>query len=1046
MSASPDVSASRSTGRRRRGGPGPRSSGEPRPGASDLEVALGRALDGEVRFDDHTRHLFSTDASMYAITPIGVAFPRHADDVQAAVEVAARFGVPVLPRGAGTSHCGQTVGEAVVLDLSRHLSQITELDPESRTARVQPGVIQDQLNRAAAPHGLLFGPDTSTSNRATLGGMIGNNSCGARSAQHGMTIDHVTALDVVLSDASTARFTVRDAAEVAARAARDTLEGRLYREIPGLVEAHRDAIVEHTQPFWRRSGGYRLERLLPGFEYSLHPGAGDTRRTAPPGGLDLTPLIVGSEGTLVTVTEATVGLVDLPSTVGLAVGHFSSLQAAIDAAASATELGAATIEMVDRPILNLSRQSPEHRDLVSILDGDPAALLFVEFHGEGPTEVRSHVDRLARRWQERDGAYAVLRPDDASSLNRIRALRRAGLGLLMASAKGSERSLAFIEDTAVDPLRLGPFAERLRGILDGAGLTAGFYGHASSGCLHIRPFMDLLAPGQVDLMHRVAEQVAELVDEFGGVNSSEHGDGIARSEFNERLFGAELYGAMRRVKALFDPDGRMNPGKVVDAPAMTEHLREPALPTPIHVDTTFDFGGPTGWHAAANRCMRIGACRKLPESGGTMCPSYMATRDEEHSTRGRANALVKALSAPATPAAAVGSAAAAGAHTATDAVPSGAPHAFAGLGLTDERLHEILDLCLECKACAAECPLSVDMATMKSEFLHHYQREHGTTLRTRLFGAVRRLNRLGSVFAPVSNLPLRLPLVRVLMERVVGIDRRRPLPRFQRETLPRWFGRRRAGAHPAPQGTVVLVADSFTSFTEPGIGRAAVELLEAAGYAVRLESEGCCGRAAISKGLLDDARDRAADLVARLAPYAAQGIPIVGVEPSCILTLREEYPRLLAGPEVEQVAAHARMVDDLLVEAIDDGRLVLASSSDVANRHVLFHGHCHQKAITGLRSTTELLKRLPGARVEVLDAGCCGMAGSFGFEAEHYDLAMSIGEQRLFPAVRATGHDTLIAATGVSCRQQISHGTERRAQHPIELIRAAVAVPDTDRR
>jgi Fe-S oxidoreductase len=570
----------------------------------------------------------------------------------------------------------------------------------------------------------------------------------------------------------------------------------------------------------------------------------------------------------------------------------------------------------------------------------------------------------------------------------------------MASSEGAKRPAAFVEDTAVAPDRLGDYVKAFRAILDRHGLSAGFYGHCSVGCLHVRPFVDLTAPGGVETMTAVAGEIAELVAEYDGVNSSEHGDGRVRSPFNPRVFGDELYAAFREVKALFDPDGRFNPGVMVDAAPLTTNLRDPALPPALPLQTHFSFGE-GGMRAAADRCQRIGACRKSGQ--GVMCPSYMATREEEHATRGRANALVRALSEP-DPRAALG----------------------------DERLHEILDLCLECKACKSECPLSVDMATMKSEFLSHYQAQHGTPLRSRLFGAIRKLNRLGSATAPVSN----LPIPRGLMERVTGIDRRRPLPRFERETLVRWAkGRPKRGDR-----EVVFLADSFTTFTEPAIGRAAIELLEAAGYRVRLESAGCCGRSSISKGLLDQAQAMAEAMVARLAPEAERGVPIVGCEPSCLLTLREEHPGLLAGDARAQTVADAtRLVEELLVEAIDDGSLTLDPNADVAGRPIVFHGHCHQKALAGTAATVALLERIPGAQVTELDAGCCGMAGSFGFETEHYELSMQIGESRLFPALREAAPGALVAATGVSCRQQIGHGVGRRAWHPVELVRAAQA-------
>ena len=966
----------------------------------DLERALRGALGGDVHFDSYTRHIYSTDASLYAIEPLGVVFPRDVDDVVAALGVAAEFGVPVLPRGAGTSLAGQTVAEAVVLDMSRHMRSLVALDPEARTARVQPGVIQDELNAVAAKHRLLFAPDTSTSNRATLGGMIGNNSCGARSARYGMTIDHVASLDVVLSDGSRARLDPVDRDELARRCHGETLAARLHREVPALIARHERAIREDFPPFWRKSGGYRLERMLP-----------------ERGPFSLANVVVGSEGTLAIVVEADVRLVPQPKAVVGVAGHFETVAQAIAAADDARECDAAVIELVDRFILDLARRSPAHGKLVSVLEGDPGALLWLEFYGDTPAEALAAAERLEGMWRRNGHGYAVMRAQTAEPLTRFRELRKAGLGLLSAAGEGGERSVAFIEDTAVDPARLGEYTARLAELLKRYGLVAGFYGHASAGCLHIRPFMDLTRPGAVKTLRAVADEVCALVTDFGGMNSSEHGDGLVRSEFNRRIFGDELYGAMQSLKRLFDPYGRLNPGKKVDAPPMTEHLREPSLPRALPVATTFVFDG--GMRAAANRCARIGACRKSEVAGRTMCPSFMATRDERHSTRGRANALVRALSSP-------------------------DPHAALG----DRGLHDVLDLCLECKACKTECPLSVDMAALKSEFLSHYHEHHGTPLRSRLFGHARTVNAIGAALAPVSNWVASARPIRALTERLGGIDRRRALPRFARQTLQEWFASRsplsRLRGAP-PRGPVVFLADSFTSYTEPEIGRASIELLELAGWDVELAGDVCCGRALISKGLLAEARVRHDGLIARLAPAARQGTPVVGCEPSCVFTLKDEMPAMARDREAARaIAGQARLVDDLLAQAIDDGGLAVPPNADGVGA-ILFHGHCHQKAAGATAGSIALLRRLPDATVDVLDAGCCGMAGSFGFEREHYDLSMQIGGMRLFPAVNASRVDVLVAATGVSCRQQIAQGTGRRAVHPVVLLHAAIKGSDPSR-
>jgi FAD/FMN-containing dehydrogenase/Fe-S oxidoreductase len=960
--------------------------------AAGLQVALERALDGGVRFDAYSRHLYAQDASAYAIEPLGVCFPRHADDVAAAMAVCAELGVPVMPRGGGTSLAGQCVARALVMDLSRHMRRIVAVDPGARRAVVQPGVIQETLNRALAPHGLMLGPNTSTANRATLGGMIGNNSAGSQSIRYGMTIDAVERLDVVLSDASRARLEAVDGEQRSRRAGAGTLEGAVYRELPGMVERHRDALRGFPR-WWRQAGGYRLDRVL-GDDGAFNPAK----------------IVVGSEGTLATVVEAEVSLVPVPKVRVMAVGHFDSTAAAIAATGDAMQVDAASVELLDRLILDLSRRKLEYRGLGDILEGDPDALLFVELVGDDRDEVTSRLDRLEAAWAEHGHGYHTLRAVEAADQAAVLEVRKSGLGLLMAASTGSRRPLAFVEDTAVPPDRLNDYVADFRAIVERHELTAGFYGHCSVGCLHIRPFVDLRAPGGVETMVAVAEEVSDLVLRYGGVNASEHGDGLVRSAFNRRQFGDELYEAMREVKQLLDPRGLLNPGKVVDAESMTEHLRDPALPPAPALRTTLHFDGPEGMRTAADRCMNIGLCRKTHT--GVMCPSYMATLEEDHATRGRANALVRALSMP-------------------------DPHAALG----DERLHEILDLCLECKACKRECPLDVDMASLKSEFLSHYQEIHGTPLRSRVFGAIRMLNRAGAALAPVSNWAGRVPGARALLERTVGIAAERPLPRFERETLLRWDARRERRATPAPRGDVVLLADSFTTFTEPAIGRAAVQLLEAAGWRVRLQSAGCCGRASLSKGLLKQARRMADAMVGRLEADARRGTPIVGVEPSCLLTLRDEYLSLLPGDgRAEAVARQARLVADLLVEAIDAGDLELRAASPLAGRRIVFHGHCHEKAGVGTEASRALLQRIPGAEVVELDAGCCGMAGSFGFEAEHYDISHRVGELRLLPALRGEPADTVVAATGVSCRQQIGHFAGRRARHPVELVAQAAGL------
>jgi FAD/FMN-containing dehydrogenase/Fe-S oxidoreductase len=966
----------------------------------DLVADLVDTLDGEVRWDGYSRHLFSRDASMYAITPAAVVYPRHAGDVAATVRLAGGHGIPVTARGAGTSLAGQTTGAGVILDLSRHMSQIVALDPEERTALVEPGVVQDQLNRAAAAHGLMFGPDTSTSNRATIGGMIGNNSAGSGSLRYGMTIDHVRKLNVVLSDGRPAVLDGGSAEAWSERSSRPGVEGAVYRELPAIVAGHVDAIASGIPGFWRRAGGYRLDRLV----WDKH---------------DLAKFVTGSEGTLAVVTQALVDLVPKPRHTVIAVGHFDSTQAAIAATEDALACDPSAVELMDRMILDLSRKKIEYATLGAILDGDPEALLFVSFSGDDEAELLGRMERLTSLWKRHGHGYHTLHATTPAQQGPLLKVRKAGLGLLMAASEGTRRPLAFVEDTAVDPAHLAEYTRRFKDVLDAHGMKAGFYGHCSVGCLHIRPFVDLTRPDEVAAMRAVAEEIKDLVREYDGVNSSEHGDGLARSEFNRELYGDELYEAMRKVKALFDPAGILNPGKIVDSPAMTDNLRDPALPSAPALRTRLSFAvaggtgaaaGAGGMRDAADRCMNIGLCRKT--DSGVMCPSYMATRKEEDSTRGRAGALVKALSEP-DPRAALG----------------------------DERLHEVLDLCLMCKACKSECPLGVDMAALKSEALSHYHDAHGVPARSRAFGAIRALNRLGSSTAPLSNALGHIRPARVLLDRTLGITAARPLPSFARHNLVRWFRRHGSGAGSASQGQVIFLADSFTTFTEPDIGRAAIELLEQAGWRVRLEASGCCGRSSLSKGLLDKAANDARTLVRALRDATEPDSPIVGCEPSCLLTLRDEYLALLpADPAATDVAGRVRQVEELLIEAIDAGRLRLREDSWLAGRRLLYHGHCHQKAEVGTAATVALLRRIPGVTVEELDAGCCGMAGSFGYESEHYDLSMTVGGDRLFPSI-AAAPDAVVVATGTSCRQQILHGTERDAWHPVQLVREALASP-----
>ena len=966
---------------------------------NDLEHELRKVVAGDVRFDRISRLLYSTDASMYQVEPIGVVIPRDADDVQAAVEVARRQQVALLPRGGGTSLTGQTVNRALVLDFSRHMNRVLEVDAEGQWAKVEPGLVQDELNRHVRPMGLLFGPDTSTSNRATLGGMLGNNSGGSHSIVYGLTVDHVIEVTALLADGTRVVFGDVTPEELARRGQRGGLEGRIYREVARIRDAYADEIRARYPHHWRRVAGYNLNELV---GVGIKPGsvAGDGAAR----GVNMARLVVGSEGTLLTIVDAKVRLMRRPKTTALDVIHYRDLQEALESSQSILETGPYAVELTDKMILDLARDNIEQAQRMGFVQGDPAAILIVEYAGDSEAEVRAKVaDLEARRARARFGYAATLAFDPAEQQS-IWKLRKAGLGLLL-GMKGDKKPIAFVEDTAVAPEHLAEFVPRFREIFAKHDAIGAYYGHCSVGCLHIRPVIDLKIPRGLEQVRAIADEITGLVLDFGGTISSEHGDGRARSPFLERMYGRRLMGAFRELKRAFDSENRLNPGNIVDAPGILENLRYGVGYTTWEPTTLLDFSGQGGFAAAVELCNGVGVCRKTLE--GTMCPSYMATKDEEHSTRGRANALRAVLSGR---------------------LP---PSEFTGT-----RLHEFMDLCLECKGCKAECPANVDMAKLKYEFLHHYYAANGLPLRNRVFGRIERLNRLGAHLPALFNWTSGLAVTRWLLERVAGIDRRRPLPKLAAATFTEWF-RHHAPPAAAPRGEVVLFHDTFVTYNTPEIGRAAVELLEAAGYRVVLVDKKCCGRPLISKGMLAEARAHAAWNVGRLASYARRGVPIVGLEPSCLLTLRDESVDLLGTDDARTVARHAFLLEEFLARERARGLELRFSGS---GRTALLHGHCHQKALVGTAPTVVAL-RWAGFRVEEVDSGCCGMAGSFGFEREHYDISVALGNRRLAPAVKAAAADTVIVAPGVSCRQQIAHLAGRRALHPAEVLRAALSPP-----
>jgi Fe-S oxidoreductase len=731
---------------------------------------------------------------------------------------------------------------------------------------------------------------------------------------------------------------------------------------------------------------------------------GPRRQPSAPAGAapNLARLVVGSEGTLITVLEAKVRLVRRPKRTAVDVVHYRDIQEALESSQSILETGPYAVELTDKLILDLARENIEYSRRMEFIEGDPEAILIVEYAGDTEDEVRSKVEALEARRRREGWGYTGHVALDPGQQQAIWKLRKAGLGFLL-GMKGDKKPIAFVEDTCVDPKHLAAFVPRFRDIFAKHDTTGAYYGHCSVGCLHIRPVIDLKTSRGLEQVRAIAEEITDLVLEFHGTISSEHGDGRARSPMLERMYGPTLMQAFRELKRAFDPENRMNPGNIVASPAITEHLRYGPTYRTWEPKTLLDFSAQGGFAASIEMCNGVGVCRKTLE--GTMCPSYMATRDEEHTTRGRANALRAALSGT---------------------LPAAE---FSG-----RRLYEIMDLCLECKGCKAECPSNVDMAKLKYEFLHHYYQANGLPLRNKLFGRIERLSWAAARTPRLANWVNGLGVTRRLLERVAGIDRRRPLPGFAAETFTAWWERRTPTGTGA-RGEVVLFNDTFVTYNSPEIGRAAVELLEGAGYRVRLVDKKCCGRPLISKGMLNEAREHAAWNVGCLAPYAARGVAIVGLEPSCLLTLRDETVDLLRTEEARAVARHSFLLEEFLLRERTRGLDVAFTGH---GRRALLHGHCHQKALVGTAPTVNAL-RWAGFEVSEVDSGCCGMAGSFGFEREHYDISITLGNRRLAPAVKAAPAETEIVAPGVSCRQQIAHLTGRTARHPAEVLRSALA-------
>ncbi|NPU12338.1 FAD-binding protein [Bradyrhizobium sp. 83002] len=967
-------------------------------GPSRLEQKLRAEITGDVFFDRFNRGRYATDASFYQVMPAGVVVPRTMDEALRALAIARDDGRIVTPRGGGTSQCGQTVNEGIVVDFSKHLNQIVSLDVEGRTCVVEPGIVLDDLNRQLKKHGLWFPVDVSTASRATIGGMAGNNSCGGRSLRYGTMRDNTIAIDAALADGTLARFgeVPRDLKDV------DTPdEARaLFRHMLALGEREAAEVADRFPKVQRRVGGYNLDALTP-------------RNAAN----NLAHLLVGSEGTLAFSTRIELKLWPLIRTKVLGVCHFGSFYEAMDAAQHLVKLKPIAVELVDRTMIGLGRDIAMFQPVIAAaVRGDPDAILVVEFAEETVDENLAKLKQLSelmgdlgfswnnepRKW---GGVAEIIEPALQTAIADFRA---AGLNVMM-SMKEAGKPVSFVEDCAVPLPHLADYTARLNEVFAKHGTRGTMYAHASEGCLHVRPVLNLKLEKDVKAMRAIAEEAFAMVREYKGSHSGEHGDGIVRSEFHEQMFGSRIVADFKEVKQRFDPGNVLNPGRIVDPPRMDDRslFRYPPDYRIDDIKPVLDWsaypGAAGGFQGAVEMCNNNGACRKL--DGGVMCPSYRATRDEKDVTRGRANTLRLAISGQLGPGA-----------------------------LSSDEMMETLKLCVSCKACRRECPTGVDMAKMKIEVLAARAKTHGLTLRDRLVAYLPRYADMAARIAPLVNLRNHVAPLRALMERVTGISAKRELPAFRTDTF-----RVDADAFgPADGREVVLFGDTFNRIYERENLDAALRVLIAGGYRVYMPrpSDGgralCCGRTFLSAGLVDEAKSELQRLVETYAPFASRGVPIIGLEPSCLLTLRDELLSLRNDTIARTISAHALLLEEFLACEAESGRLALPLGPLPGK--ALLHGHCHQKSFAAFKPVEQVLRLIPDLAIETVESSCCGMAGAFGYGAETYDVSLQMAEASLLPAVRKADASTFIVADGTSCRHQIQDGADRGAVHAAQLL------------
>jgi FAD/FMN-containing dehydrogenase/Fe-S oxidoreductase len=970
---------------------------------------LASRLEGELHFDRKMRVLYATDASAYRELPLAVAIPKTEEDLRTLIRFAREERTSLIPRTAGTSLAGQVVGNGIVVDVSRHFNRILELNADERWVRVQPGVVRDELNRFLEPQGLFFGPETSTANRAMIGGMVGNNSCGSNSVVYRSTREHLLEVKALLSNGSEAVFGEMETDDFHLKCEEDSFEGSLYRGIRSMLGNYENQVEirrEFPRPsVERRNTGYAIDTLLETEPFT----AGAPR-------FNFCRLIAGSEGTLALLTEIKLNLVELPpKETGLLCVHFHTIDESLRANLVALRHAPSASELIDHYVLECTKDNAEQRQNRFFVQGDPGAILVVEFRRETRGEIETVASQVEAEMREAGLGYhfPLLFGQDTK---KIWNLRKAGLGLL-SNLPGDEKAVAVIEDTAVDVNDLPAYIREFNQILEKHGLYSVHYAHAGSGELHLRPIINLKTEEGHRLFRTIAEEIATLVKKYNGSLSGEHGDGRLRGEFIRQMVGEKNYRLLQEVKNAWDPDHLFNPGKIVDTPPMDTFLRYEAGQRTPTFDTVFRFHGQDILQHA-EQCNGSGDCRKSHLAGGTMCPSYMATRDEKDTTRARANILREFLTR------------------------SQKPNRF-----DHSEIYEVMDLCLSCKGCKSECPSNVDVAKLKAEFLQHYYDANGIPLRTQLIARFSTLSRLGLLAPAVYNFMMTSPTVSRFVKAAVGFAPERSMPTLHGYTLRSWLKRRRsakAARMDFPNGKVHLFCDEFTDFNDTHIGRKAVRLLEHLGYEVVIPDHGESGRTWLSKGMLREAKRIANGNIRVLSPVVSEETPLIGIEPSAILAFRDEYPDLATEENLQdakRLAKNALMIEEFICRETDRGR-ISKDAFDKSSRRILLHGHCQQKAVSSLAPTVRMLKLAENHSVETIPSGCCGMAGSFGYEAEHYDLSMKIGELVLLPTVRKASSETLIAAPGTSCRHQVKDGTGRKALHPIEIMYEAAGLSD----